>query len=95
MNRPYKYTIICNKNGEIIKETNDKPLLRDIQTWEQTEDPNIRILKTTRTVYKDVRYKAKLRLYNYIMYKKNGLEIPKYRPYEYTKYGKSKPILSF
>ena len=45
MNRPYKYTIICNKNGEVIKETNDKPLLRDIQTWEETEDPNIRILK--------------------------------------------------
>ena len=94
MNKPFKYVIICNKTNNII-ETNREPLLHELQTWEETENPNIRELKQTKTCLIDTRYDAKLRLYNYINFTKKGLEIPKYRPFIGTKIGKSIPILNF
>jgi hypothetical protein len=84
MNKPFKYTVICDKTGRIT-ETNTEPSLRDVQTWENGE------LKQTKTVWIDTRYESKLRLYNYITYTRKGLEVPKYKPI----FDKNKPILNF
>lgn len=93
MNRPHKYTVICDKTKSVLYETNLEPLLRQLKTWEETSEPNIRELKQTRTAYIDTRYLAKLRLFNYLEYTKNGLPIPKYEPFKGTEIGKSIPIL--
>lgn len=94
MQKPYKYTIFCNKTGKVISEQNHEPLLHHLQTWEETSDPKVKELKQTKTVYIDTRYEAKLRLFNYITYTKNGLDIPRYSPYKGTEIGKSIPILN-
>lgn len=95
MNKPFKYTIICDKTKTVVIETNQEPLLHQLQTWEQTSEPNVRELKQTKTAYIDTRYEAKLRLYNYVSYIKKCLEIPRYRPFAGTEIGKSIPILNF
>ena len=94
MERPFKYLVFCNKTGD-VKETNYTPLLHHLQTWEATEDPNVRKLKQTKTVYIDTRYEAKIRLFNYVTCTKKGLPVPKYKPFEGTEIGKSIPILNF
>lgn len=95
MKKPYKYTIICNKTKKVILETNLAPLLHHLETWEETPDPKIKELKQTKTVYIDIRYEAKKRLFNYLNYTKNGIKIPKYNPYKGTEIGKTLPILNF
>lgn len=75
MNKPYRFTIICRKTGK-IEETNHEPLLHHLQSWEPTDEPNVRRLKQTKDVWEDTRYAAKLRLYNYLTYTKNGLPVP-------------------
>jgi len=95
MERPYKFTVICDKTKNVVMETNQEPLLHHLQTWEDTTNPEVKFLKQTKTVYIDTRYAAKLRLFNYINYTKKGLEIPKYRPFAGTEIGKSIPILNF
>lgn len=95
MNKPYKYTVICDKTGRVEMESNFEPSLHRLQTWEETSDPKVRVLKQTKTVYIDMRYEAKLRLYNYITYKRNGLDIPTNKPFAGTEIGKSIPILNF
>ena len=74
MNKPFKYTIICNKNKNVVMETNQEPLLHQLQTWEETSEPNVRELKLTKTVYIDTRYEAKLRLFNYVNFIKKGFK---------------------
>ena len=95
MNRPYKYIIICDKTNEVYRETDIQPRLDELQTYEPTEDPNVRVLKTTRTCFLDTRYDAKLRLWKYITYTKKGLKTPSYNPFKNTEIGKSIPILNF
>ena len=70
MKRPYKYTVFCNKTGDVVEETNYMPSAHRLKTWEETENPNVRVEKVTRTVYEDMRYEAKLRLYEYLQKKK-------------------------
>lgn len=95
MKKPHKYTVICDKTGQVVSEQNHFPLLHFLQTWEATANPKVRELKQTRTAYIDTRYDAKLRLFNYITYTKRGLEIPTYTPYKDTEIGRSIPILNF
>lgn len=95
MKKPFKYTIVCDKTKNVVLETNQEPLIHQLQTWEETSDPNVRELKLTKTVYIDTRFEAKSRLFNYVNYSKKGLEIPRYRPYQGTEIGKSIPILNF
>ena len=95
MQKPYRFTVICNKTGDVLQETNTPPLLHSLKTWEPTDDPKVRVEQITKTVYEDMRYEAKLRLWNYITFTKNGLEIPKYRPFAGTEIGKTLPILNF
>ena len=95
MKQPFKYTIICNKTNKVVMETNQAPLLYQLQTWEETDDINVRELKQTKTAYIDTRYEARLRLFNYINYTSKGLEIPRYKPFLGTEIGKSLPILNF
>ena len=95
MDKPYKFAIICNKTKKVISQQNHYPLLHELQTWEETSDPRVKQLRQTRTAYIDNRYEAKLRLFNYITYVKNGLEIPRYSPYAGSEIGRSIPILNF
>ena len=95
MDKPFKYTVICNKTNKVLYRTNIEPLLHTLQSYESTQDPDVRVLTQTKTVYIDTRYEAKLRLYNYITFTKQGKEIPKYQPFKGTEIGKSIPILNF
>lgn len=79
MKRPLKFTIICNKTGR-IEMTNREPFIRDLQSWEATGDPKIKELKKTKSVWIDVRFAAKIRLWKYINYTSKGKEFPKYKP---------------
>ena len=93
MEKPYQYTIICQKTGQTW-ETNFAPTLRELQTYEPTNNPDILVLKQTKVCYVDTRYPAKLRLFNYLNNKtKEGLK--EYNPYTNTEAGKSIPILPF
>lgn len=65
MKRPFKYIIICDKTKKVVSETDQEPQLHHVQTWEETADPKVRVLKQTKTVYVDTRYEAKMRLFNY------------------------------
>lgn len=94
MKKPFKYTIICNKTGEIVELTNITPLLHQLQTWEEVGE-GVSELTQTKTAYMDIRYEAKLRLFNYLTFTKNGLKVPKYRPFSGTQIGISTPILNF
>lgn len=94
MEKPYRYTIICRKTGN-IQETNIEPLLHQLQTYEPTERPNVFVLKQTKTCYIDTRYDAKIRLYNYLTYTKRGIKLPEYRPFANTEIGRTLPILNF
>jgi len=95
MDRPFEYFVLCNKTKKILFETNVAPSEHRLYTYEPIEGTNIRKLTQTRTAYIDTRYKAKLRLYNYVTFTKKGLEIPTYKPFEKTEIGKSIPILNF
>jgi hypothetical protein len=95
MNKPFRFSIFCEKTKQFVGEQNHEPLLHELQTWEKTDNPNISTLKQTKTVYIDTRYEAKLRLFNYVNYTKKGLEIPKYKPFAGTEIGGSIPILNF
>jgi len=94
MERPFKYTIICLKTGE-VEHTNIEPLYHHLQTWVQTSRPLVRELRQTKQCWVDTKYEAKLRLYNYLTFTKNGKEVPRYKPFAGTEIGKSIPILNF
>lgn len=95
MKKPFKYFVLDNKTGNVVDETNFLPALHHLQTWEPTDKPGVKKLTTTKTVYEDTRYEAKLRLWNYITFTKQGKEVPRYRPFEGTEIGKTIPILNF
>ena len=77
-----------------VEYTNIEPLKHQVESWVEIGD-GVSKLMQTKEVYQDMRYEAKLRLYNYHTYTKNGLEIPKYQPYKNKEIGKSLPILNF
>lgn len=93
MQKPFKYSIICNKTNEIT-ETNIAPLLHHLETWEKVSE-NVSRLVQTKNCLVDTRYEARLRLYNYFEFTKQGKEIPRYKPFSGTEIGKSVPILNF
>ena len=95
MKKPFEYALFCKITHNILYETNIAPIKRDLQTWVQIGCSNRFELKQTRECYMDTRYKAKLRLYNYITYTKQGLEIPSYKPFLGTDIGVNTPILNF
>ena len=87
MQKPFKYSIICNKTNEIT-ETNIAPLSHHLETWEKVSE-NVNRLVQTKTCFVDIRYEARLRLYNYLEF------TPRYKPFSGTEIGKSIPILNF
>ena len=100
MHRPKKY-LVKNLIDKTWEETNTLPPASQMQKFIADHDspnigrPNIGRLKTVIEVFEDTRYEAKLRLYNYVTYTRNGLEIPRYKPFAGTEIGKSIPILNF
>lgn len=95
MLRPKKY-LVKNLIDKTWEETNTLPPASQMQKFMADHgSPNVGRLKTVLEVYEDTRYEAKLRLYNYVTYTRNGLEIPRYKPFAGTEIGKSIPILNF
>lgn len=92
MNKPFKFTIVCDKTGREY-QTNREPNLHELQTYEPTGETGVSELRQTKTVWVDTRYEARIRLYNYLTFIKKGLPIPRYQPYKNTDIGKSIPIL--
>lgn len=84
MEKPQKYFAIHNTTREIRYFNNIglKPYHPSGETYQWV-------------IWEDTRYKAKLRLYNYVAFTKKGLEIPRYKPFAGTETGKSIPILNF
>lgn len=74
--RPFKFSIICKKTGNIEMQ-NHPPRLSDLQTWEGEGD--IKALTQTKVCYEDTRYEARLRLWKYKM-EKNGYTFEKVKP---------------
>jgi len=89
MEKPYKYIIIDNETKKVMY-SNIKPSSNDVTRWEKVSG-KVSCKKVFKTVYVNTRYKAELRLYNYITYTKNNIEIPKYQPFK----GIDSPILNF
>ena len=95
MERPKKYLVKDLRTGG-WEETNMLPHPYMLQEYvAKPDEPNIGILTKVKEVFEDTRYEAKLRLYNYVTYARNGLEIPRYKPFAGTEIGKSIPILNF
>jgi hypothetical protein len=92
MQKPYRFTAVHNITKE-YKEYNSE-MLHPRDEW-QPVDEKTRKLVNNWTVYIDTRYEAKLRLYNYLTYTKQGKEIPRYKPFQGTEIGKTIPILNF
>jgi hypothetical protein len=95
MKKPFRYSIICNDTKKVVFETNVEPVTRNLQSWIDTKEPNIKELKITKTAYIDIRYNARLRLYNYVTFKRWGIDIPRYAPFIDSEIGESIPILPF
>lgn len=89
MDKPFKFTVV----DLITKKCYCTNILPSQCETHKYNKKGVRV--KVKEVYIDTRYKAKLRLYNYITYTKNGLDIPRYRPFEGTEIGKSIPILNF
>ncbi len=92
MEKPYKYSAIHKTTRE----------QKDFNDWLSRPRPEYQPITDTVSmevynwdIWEDTRYKAKLRLYNYINFIKQGKEIPRYKPFEGTEIGKSLPILNF
>jgi len=93
MEKPNKFFAIHSTTKETVYFNNLMFAPKD--RWVETENKGEFKSVYEWTIYEDTRYKAKLRLYNYLTYTKQGLEIPRYKPFEGTEIGKSIPILNF
>ena len=92
MEKPYIYTAIHKHTGE-IREFNDWMLRPRPEYQPITETVSMEVYNWD--IWEDTRYKAKLRLYNYLTFTKQGKEIPSFKPFKGTEIGKSIPILNF
>jgi len=75
MERPRKYTVICNKTKRVLQQSDIFPHVS---------------AHRGATIWEDVRYYARLRLYNRVTFK---TFVPRYTPYKNTIIGKYVPIL--
>lgn len=95
--KPCRFYLMNNFTKEIkpFVSYRTAPIESDVFGYVETS-PRIKEYKQIYTVYEDLRYKAKLRLYNYLR-KKQGLSTypPKYKPFEGTEIGKTIAILNF
>ena len=91
MSRPHRYHIL-DKITRNWEETDIQPRLDELQTYRPTERPDAFRRGETKACYIDLRYEAKLRLYNYLK-KKCG--VPEPERWADPETGKSKPILNF
>ncbi len=96
MQKPVRFTLVhkLTKEEKPFVSYRSEPITEDVSGWVETS-PGIRQKQIIYDVYEDMRYKAKLRLFNYLTYTKQGKEIPTYKPYAGTEIGKTIPILNF
>lgn len=92
MEKPFEYYVFDLKTKTVLYRTNIPPLSYDLETWGPTDKPGVFKRTKTREAYIDTRYKARLRLYNYLNFTSLGLPVPAYRPY--ADLPKDTPILN-
>ena len=90
---PKKFTIIHKVTKHTIETNIDPSYHRCVEYIDLENGVQKRICN--HEFFINTRYEAQLRLYNYLKYKRNGLEIPSYSPYKNTDIGISVPILNF
>lgn len=92
MNRPHKFFAVHKHTKEIKEYTSE--MFHPREEWEPIDKKTSKKVMNW-DIYEDTRYEAKLRLYNYLTYTKQGKEIPRYKPFAGTEIGKTIPILNF
>ena len=92
MPHPWKYYVVDTINRHLSYHTDNEPAKHELETYQPTDIPDVFKLKQTKVAYIDMRYGAKLRLYNYLKKKYGVPEPPRWADPET---GKSKPILNF
>ena len=93
MEKPFEYSVLDLKTKTVLYRTNTPPLAHELETWEPTDTPGVFKRTKTREAYIDTRYRARLRLYNYVNYTSRGIPVPSYKPY--ANLPKDAPILNF
>lgn len=91
MTRPFRFHARHKVNGKTFDYTSE--MLHPRSEWVQQPDGANKEAMLWE-IWEDVRFDAKLRLYNYITFTKKGIEVPKYKPYAGTEIGKTIPILN-
>lgn len=96
MNKPYRFYLMHNITKEIkpFVSYRSEPIAFDLYGYVETS-PGIKEYQQIYTAYEDFKYLAKLRLWKYLTYTKQGKEIPKYEPFKNTEIGKTIAILNF
>jgi len=95
MKKPVRFTLIHKGTKEIkdFVSYRSTPIQSDLFEWVKFNNTNSAYIQMW-DAYEDMRYKARIRLYNYVKYTKNGLGIPRYQPYKGTQIGITIPILN-
>ena len=78
MERPYLFTIMDETKTK-FEYTNIEPSEDRLKTYVSTnnpENPGQMELKKTKTVFIDLRFLARIRLYSYVAYTKKGIKAP-------------------
>ena len=96
MEKPSKYFLIHRVTKKITPFVGytSAPLKHDLFRWVRVSPTEGEWMQVY-DAYIDTRYRAKIRLYNYLTYKKKVMAPPKYYPYAGTEVGKTLPILNF
>lgn len=96
MKKPVRFTLIhkVTKKEKDFVSYRTTPILDDVCEWVEIGNGASQYLPMW-DVWEDKRYTAKLRLWKYLTYYKQGREESKYRPYKNTEIGKTIPILNF
>jgi len=94
MERPRRFMVIDKMDKQLGYDTDMCPVLGDLETWQPSGAVNEFKRVQTKECYKDARYEARIRLYEYLL-DKNGFPKDRYKPFSGTEIGKSLPILGF
>lgn len=94
MKKPHRFTLVHKITGKekSFSSYYTYPTTEDVSEWVEISE-GVKQWQEVYTVYEDMRFKARLRLWKYLTYFKQGKEEPKYQPYK--NWDKNVPILNF
>lgn len=89
--RPYRFFLVHNETGQskpFVGYT-EAPLTGDLCEW--VDGCFVQVW----TAYEDTRYAAKMRLFNYLNFTRQGLPVHRCTPFAGTRIGVDIPVLNF